>query len=152
INVITRSNPNFLDVSYSLGSFNTHRAGLNGAYTNENTGLAVRFNSFYNYSDNNYKVHVQPIRGNQYLTEQEVERFHVGSACSGGSLGVAVRDKAFPDQLFVGLLASTNDKDIQTGVVMEQVHGAMTRNSSSVIPPLKYKKDNLFVEGLDFNL
>ncbi len=152
INVITRSNPNFLDVSYSLGSFNTHRAGLNGAYTNENTGLAVRFNSFYNYSDNNYKVHVQPIRGNQYLPEQEVERFHDSYASLGGQFEVGVRDKAFADQLFVGLLASTNDKDIQTGVVMEQVYGAMTRNSSSVIPTLKYKKDNLFVEGLDFNL
>lgn len=152
INVITRSTPNFLDVSYGIGSFNTHRAGLNGAYTNENTGLAVRFNGFYNYSDNNYKVHVKPIRDNQYLPEQAVERFHDSYASVGGQFELGVRDKSFADQLFVGILASQNDKDVQTGVVMEQVYGAMTRQSSSIIPTIKYKKDNIFIEGLDFNL
>lgn len=152
INVITRSNPNFLDVSYGIGSFNTHRAGLNGASTNENTGLAVRFNGFYNYSDNNYKVHVKPIRDNQYLPEQAVERFHDSYVSVGGQFELGVRDKSFADQLFVGILASQNDKDVQTGVVMEQVYGAMTRQSSSIIPTIKYKKDNIFIEGLDFNL
>ncbi|PRD46788.1 TonB-dependent receptor [Sphingobacterium haloxyli] len=152
INMVTRRNLNYMDVSYSVGSFNTHKAGLNGAYTNEKTGFAVRFNGFYNYSDNNYKVNVQPIRGNTLLPEQEVKRFHDGYSSLGGQVEVGVRDKPFADQLFVGLLAGQNDKDIQTGVVMDQVFGAMTQSSNSVIPTLKYKKDNLLLDGLDFNL
>src|SRR5690606_1330368 len=35
---------------------------------------------------------------------------------------------------------------------MEQVYGALTRHSSSLIPTLKYKKTDFFIEGLDFNL
>lgn len=34
VNVITRKTANYLDVSYSFGSFNTHKASINGAYTN----------------------------------------------------------------------------------------------------------------------
>ncbi|NGM62308.1 TonB-dependent receptor plug domain-containing protein [Sphingobacterium sp. SGG-5] len=152
INIVTRNNPNYLDVSYSIGSFNTHKAGLNGAVTNPENGLSVRFNGFYNYSDNNYKVDVRPIRNNTYLPEQEVERFHDSYASIGGQAEVGFRDKSFADQLFIGLIASKNDKDIQTGVVMEQVYGALTRHSSSLIPTLKYKKTDFFIEGLDFNL
>src|SRR5690606_14882056 len=44
VNIITRSNSNYLDASYSVGSFNTHQLGLNGAYTNPENGLALRFN------------------------------------------------------------------------------------------------------------
>ena len=61
INIVSRSNPNYLDLSYSAGSFNTHRASVNGAYTNIKTGFTVRTNTFYNYSDNDYKVLV-PIK------------------------------------------------------------------------------------------
>ncbi len=152
INIITRTNANYMDVSYSVGSFNTHKAGLNGAYTDTQTGLSFRFNGFYNYSDNNYKVNVEPIRDRVKLPEQEVERFHDGYSSLGGQVEFGVRDRTFADQLFIGLLAAQNDKDVQTGVTMEQVFGAMTRESTSIIPTVKYKKDNVFIQGLDFNL
>jgi len=45
VNIVTRQNANYVDASYSLGSFNTHRAALNGAYTNTRTGFTVRANS-----------------------------------------------------------------------------------------------------------
>lgn len=58
VNIISRKDANFLDASYSVGSFNTHRVSLNEAYTNPATGFTVRANAFYNYSDNDYKVYV----------------------------------------------------------------------------------------------
>ncbi|MGO1672284.1 MAG: TonB-dependent receptor [Sphingobacterium sp.] len=152
VNIITRSDANYLDASYSVGSFNTHQLGLNGAYTHAENGLALRFNGFYNYSDNNYKVEVRPIQDGQYLEEREVERFHDSYHARGAQFEVGVRDKRYADQLFLGVLAAENDKDIQTGVIMEQVYGAITRHSSSVIPTIKYKKDRLFTDGLSFNL
>ena len=80
VNVITRKTANYLDVSYSFGSFNTHKASINGAYTNGKTGLTTRLTSFLNYSDNNYKVYVPIIdlESGQKLGNQWVKRFHDG--------------------------------------------------------------------------
>src|SRR5699024_7385342 len=58
VNIITNQSDNFLDASYTFGSFNTHRASLNGAYTNKESGFTVRGNLGLNYSDNDYNVKV----------------------------------------------------------------------------------------------
>jgi len=154
VNIVTRSNSNFLDASYSYGSFNTHRAALNGAYTNARTGFTVRANTFYNYSANNYKVLV-PIKDlatSSFGPEQWVRRFHDTYESATLQLEAGLVYKPFADRLLVGLIASGNDKDIQTGVVMERVYGAMTSRTRTLIPTLKYKKTDLFVRGLDLNL
>ncbi len=154
VNIVTRANPNFLDFSYGFGSFNTHKAAVNGAFTNLKSGLTFRANAFYNYSDNNYKVDVQPINltTGQKEATREVERFH--DAYKSGTLQLegGVTGKKYADLFLVGLIASGNDKEIQTGVTMEQVFGARTTRSSSVIPTVKYRKANLFVKGLDLSL
>lgn len=152
VNIITRSNPNFLDVSYGYGSFNTHKASVNGAYTNEKTGFTVRANAFYNYSDNDYTVTVTPRIGNTILPSQDVKRFHDGYESATIQFEAGVTGKKYADKLLIGLIASGNDKDIQTGVTMDQVFGARTTRSNSVIPTLKYKKSDLFVKGLDLSL
>lgn len=157
VNLITRSNPNYLDASYDYGSFNTHRASVNHAYTNQKNGLTLRTNAFYNYSDNNYKVKVSPIaltgeNAGQRLPVQEVERFHDGYESATIQLEAGLTGKKYADKLLLGLIASGNDKDIQTGVVMDQVFGGRTTRSSALIPTLKYKKTNLFTEGLDVSL
>jgi outer membrane cobalamin receptor len=154
VNIVTRSNPNFLDVSYGYGSFNTHKASVNHAYTDTKTGFTVRTNAFYNYSDNDYKVKVQPIDLNtgQKGPEQEVKRFHDGYRSIGAQVEAGVTGKKYADKLLIGLIAAGNDKDIQTGVTMDQVFGARTSKSTSVIPTLKYKKTDLFVKGLDLNV
>ncbi|MXV51958.1 TonB-dependent receptor [Pedobacter sp. HMF7647] len=154
VNIITRSNPNFLDISYGYGSFGTQKASVNHAYTNTKTGFTVRTNAFYNYSDNDYKVKVQPIdlQSGQKETEQEVNRFHDGYQSIGAQVEAGLSGKSYADKLLVGLIASGNDKDIQTGVTMDQVFGARTSNSSSLIPTLKYKKADLFIRGLDLGV
>lgn len=152
VNIITRKDANYLDVSYGYGSFNTHKASLNGAYTDEKTGLSYRFNGFYNYSDNDYKVEVSPIKDNKRLPLQKVKRFHDNYSSLGGHAEIGITGKKYADQLFIGLLASKNDKDIQTGVTMDQVFGARKNLSSSIIPTLKYKKSDLLIDGLDLNI
>ena len=47
VNIVTRKNANYLDATYSIGSFGTHKVSLNGAYTNTNTGFTIRTNAFY---------------------------------------------------------------------------------------------------------
>src|SRR5690606_765811 len=154
VNIVTRTNANYLDVSYGYGSFNTHKAGINGAFTDTGTGFTVRANAFYNYSDNNYKVTVQPIDFTTGLDgpEQEVERFHDSYRSIGAQVDIGVTGRPYADHLRIGAIAAGNNKDIQTGVTMEQVFGARTSQSNSFIPTLKYKKTDLFTEGLDLTV
>ncbi|RZM22653.1 MAG: TonB-dependent receptor, partial [Pedobacter sp.] len=110
--------------------------------------------AFYNYSDNNYKVDVQPINlaSGQKLPKQEVERFHDGYSSIGAQLEAGIIGKKYADKLLFGLIASGNTKDIQTGVTMDQVFGARTSRSNSVIPTIKYKKSDLFIRGLELSV
>ena len=57
-------------------------------------------------------------------------------------------NRPFADYLLAGIIVARNDKDIQNGVVMDLVYGARTTDSRSVIPMLRYKKSDLFIEGL----
>src|SRR5690606_3186111 len=152
--IVTRTNANYMDVSYGYGSFNTHKAGINGAFTDVNSGFTVRVNAFYNYSDNNYKVNVKPIDFNTGLegNEQEVERFHDTYSSHGVQVETGLTGQSYADYLLLGAIVAGNDKDIQTGVTMSQVFGARTSYSNSIIPTLKYKKSDLFLDGLDLTL
>lgn len=152
VNIITNQQSNFLDASYSFGSFNTHRISLNGARTNEKTGFTVRGNINYNYSDNNYKVWVPIREGNNIVDSAEVERFHDRYRSAAVKLEAGWVNKKYADNLLFGLLTAGNQAEVQTGATMNRVFGGITRNSRSVIPTLKYSKENLLVEGLNVSL
>ena len=61
INIITKKKRDrwFLDASYSYGSFNTHKSYVHFGQTLKN-GFTYEINAFQNYSDNDYKVDVNP--------------------------------------------------------------------------------------------
>ncbi|MBF9252997.1 TonB-dependent receptor [Pontibacter sp. 172403-2] len=153
VNIITNKKDNYLDASYAVGSFNTHRLSLNGAYTNPKNGFTFRGSSNYNYSDNNYKVwaDITDENGN-VINSAEVERFHDRYRSATMMLETGWTGRKFADNLLFGLIASGNDKQVQTGATMGKVYGGMLRNSQSVVPTLKYSKDGLFTEGLNVSL
>jgi len=150
VNIISRKDANYLDASYSVGSFNTHRASLNGAYTHPENGFTFRANTFFNYSDNNYKVYVPivDLNTNKKGEDRWVKRFHDDYKSWGLKLETGITNKSYADYLLAGIIVSQNDKDVQTGATMDAVYGGVRAKSRSVIPSLKYKKDDLFTEGL----
>lgn len=151
VNIITNKKNNFLDASYSIGSFNTHRVSINGATTNAETGFTFKGNANYNYSDNNYEVFV-PIRENNNIVDSaNVERFHDRYRSGTVKLEAGFVDKSFADNLLLGIIASANDQQVQTGATMNTVYGGIVRNSESIIPSLKWNKENVFVEGLNMS-
>lgn len=152
VNIVTNSQFNFTDISYSIGSFNTHRASLNLARTNK-SGFTIRANSFINYSDNNYKVNV-PIRNenNELLYYKDVKRFHDRYRSVAFKLEAGIVNKSYADELLLGFMASANDKEIQHGATMETVYGGIVRNGQSVVPTLRYKKKNFLTENLEVSL
>lgn len=153
VNIVTnQSNKNYLDLSYSYGSFNTHRTSINAAYTHPKTGLTFKTNLFQNYSDNDYWVRVDKQEGTRILSEQvRQRRFHDGYDSKTAIIDVGFINKKFADQLLVGMVLSGNNKEIQTGATMEKVYGQRHQKSTTVMPTLKYKKTDLFIKGLSVN-
>ncbi|WP_420583373.1 TonB-dependent receptor [Reichenbachiella sp.] len=150
VNVTTdRGIQNYLNASYSIGSFNTHRAAIVGRVTTDH-GLVVKANGFFNYSDNNYTVTAEVVDTNSgKVTEQDVERFHDGYQSQTLQLEVGVENKPFADRLFVGVIVSSNEKEIQTGFNLTNVVGEANTTDKVLIPTLKYQKNDLMIEGLD---
>nr|WP_067058952.1 TonB-dependent receptor [Mucilaginibacter sp. L294] len=153
INIITGDRyRNYIDVSYSYGSFNTHRSVINAAATSK-SGLTFQLNAFQNYSDNDYKVKVDAadINTGAYAPGAIVRRFHDQYHNETLIANVGVVDKSYADKLLFGITLGQNYKEIQTGARMVSVFGGWNRRGNIVMPSLKYKKVNL-VKGLDVTL
>ncbi|QJB33057.1 TonB-dependent receptor [Chitinophaga oryzae] len=154
INIVTNTNRNsYVDVSYSFGSFNTHRSTLNAGYTSK-TGFTVQLNAFQNYSDNNYKVwvNVADINTGDYYPKQHIKRFHDTYHNETVIANVGVVGKKYADKLLVGITLGKNYAEIQTGARMVSVFGDWHRRGDIVMPSIKYSVKDLFVKGLNFSL
>lgn len=154
VNIVSRKDANYIDASYSVGSFNTHKVSLNGAYTDAKSGFTFRANAFYNFSDNDYKVLVPIIdlETNKKEEERWVRRFNDGYWAAGARIEAGITNKPYADYLLFGLIASKNDNNLQTGATMDAVYGGVTQQSESLIPSIRYKKEDLFVDGLSLSL
>lgn len=153
VNIVTNPNKkNYLDVSYSYGSFNTHRTAINTGYTSK-SGFTVQLNAFHNYSDNNYKVDVDVANlTTGVYTSMRVRRFHDKYRNETIITSIGVTEKRYADKLLLGITLGQNKADIQTGNRMFDVYGTRKRNGDIVMPSLKYLKNNLFAENLKLSV
>lgn len=154
VNIVTNTfEKNHLDVSYSYGSFNTHRSNLNAVYVNK-SGFTVQVNAFQNYSDNDYKVDVDvaDLETGEYFPDQEVRRFNdeYHNETFIGNIGVV--NKSYADRLLLGITLGQNYREIQTGARQVSVYGERHSRGNILMPSLKYQKDDFFIKGLDLNL
>ncbi len=120
----------------------------------QNPAQAFLFNAnlFLNYSDNNYMmrdVEVPRSDGSGKLDTVDVRRFHDAYQSQTAQLELGWSIKPFADRLFVGLIASGNEKEVQTGLNMQDVFGEVMTTDQVLIPTFKYRKSDLFVTGLD---
>jgi len=154
VNIITNaSQKSYLDVSYSYGSFNTHRTTINAAYVSP-SGLTAQFNLFQNYSDNNYwiDVDVADINTGQYYPNQRVRRFHDTYHNETIISQFGVQGKPYADKLLLGITLGQNYAEIQTGARLVSVFGDWHRKGNIIMPTFKYAKKDLFTKGLDLTV
>lgn len=150
INIVTgASKRNFVDLSYSYGSFNTHRTTLNAGYTTK-SGFTMLLNAYQNYSDNNYRITV-PEYG-QRNEDVRVNRFHDTYHNEAIILQTGVVDKKYADRLLVGIQLGKTYKEMQTGARIQAVFGSWYRKGDIVMPTFKYSKRDLFVKGLNASI
>ena len=151
INIITnQSKRNYLDVSYGIGSFHTHRADLNAQFVEPKSGLIVKPTLGVNYSKNDYLMKGVEVRNADktgFITTDR-RRFHDDYLSLLGQLEVGVTDKPWADAFFVSGSYSLVNKELQTGSVQTWVYGMAERNSHAASISARYQKQNLFVERL----
>lgn len=154
VNIVTKNvEKNYVDASYSFGSFNTHRTVINTAFVAK-SGFTVQLNAFQNYSDNNYwvDVDVADIETGKYYPNQRVRRFHDTYHNETVIAQVGVQGKPYADKLLFGLTAGKNYSEVQTGARLVTVFGQWHRKGNILMPTFKYQKRDLFVKGLDVNV
>lgn len=143
INLVTR-NPRFnmAEISYEIGSFNTHRATANIFISGKNPSYYFGMNTSYNYSDNNYKINVPfyDLETSQKYYK-EVRRFHDKTKSYYGEVYTGIRDKKWVDDLRLSLLFSDFYKEIQNDSEMGKVFGKPFNKEQNYAMLLSYKKD-----------
>lgn len=160
INLVTKESlNNFVEASYSFGSFNTHKLALSGQWRSK-SGFTARLSTFYTHSDNNYKVwgegvfYADQSTGFQvveFTKDNPAERFNDDFKTISTKVDLGVTQKKWADQFFITLLASDLKKGIQTAQTMSRVFGRVRNNEQTLMPSMVYKKNNFILKGLDVN-
>ncbi len=144
INIVSRKEyANYLDASYAIGSFNTHKINLNGQHVDSENHLMVGVNSFYNHSDNNYKVDVEIPDQFGNPKPATVRRFHDQYTNYLLNVYAGVYDKKYADRLVFSVRYSGLDDDIQHNAVMSQPYGQVRYDEATLGFSANYEKEEV---------
>ncbi|NDV81997.1 TonB-dependent receptor [Bacteroides sp. 51] len=151
INIITKQDKkNYLDASYSIGSFHTHKVSLNAQFIESKTGLIIKPILGINYSKNDYTmkgVDVWSESADAYVPANR-KRFHDDYFSLLGQIEVGFANKPWADAFFVSGSYSKVNKELQTGSVQSRVYGMAERESDAWNISARYKKNNFLLKDL----
>ena len=139
--VIKEYPPKYLDVNYSYGSFNTHKASVVSKMNIAPKGIEFGLGGFYNYSDNNYKMK-SPFQEGLTITRDH-DKFK--KAVVGGSF--KARKWWFDLVEFEPVFIHTY-KDVQG--IESNIQYAHSHSDAFIIAN-KMEKENFLLEGLDLD-
>ncbi len=154
INIVTKQEKTkYLDVSYGIGSFHTHRSDLNAQFIEPRTGLIVRPTLGINYSKNDYTmkdVEVWDEASDSYIYADR-KRFHDDYFSLLGQIEVGFANKPWADAFFISGSYSKVDKELQTGSVQTVVYGMAERQTDAWNISARYQKRDFLVKKLQLN-
>ncbi len=156
VNIITNQRKNdFLDASYDIGSFNTHRATLHGQYYSKK-GAVLQLSSFYNYSDNDYTIDDIEVRdelGNDTgIRRDNVKRFHDAYTSKMINIKTGLVDKTFADRLMIGVTASANENEIQHPIDPQNPFGEVFTENDIISASIDFEKNNILRDKLKLKI
>lgn len=142
VNVVTKEYPPvYLDASYEIASFNTHKFNFAFKRTNADAGLQFGLGGCLTYSDNDYEMKLPNL--DNRIVKRDHDQFK--KIMAGGSLKATkwYFDEAKLEMIFLGTRAEIQgiDSDIREAYN----HGI------SGIAALKLTRDNFLIDGLDFD-
>lgn len=151
INIVTKKEKkNYLDVSYGVGSFHTHKADMNAQIVFPKSGLIVRPTVGVNYSKNDYMmkgVEVWDESVRKYVPSDR-KRFHDDYFSLLAQVEVGVTGKSWADDFFVTASYSKVNKELQTGSIQTKVYGMAERNGDAYNVSAQYRKKDFILKGL----
>lgn len=154
INIITKEEKkNYLDVSYSIGSFHTHKADLNAQFVEPKTGLIIRPTVGVNYSKNDYRmkdVQMRDESGDNFIYGNP-KRFHDDYFSLLAQVEAGVVNKSWTDAFFISASYSKTDKELQTGSVQGKVYGMAEKNSDAWNISARYRKRDFVLKNMQLN-
>ncbi len=136
-----------LNASIAAGSFDTFKEEVNLSKTLKN-GFTAQFNAFHTFSNNDYKVYIEPKNQKGQWYKHFNDRYNTGT----GAIKLGIINKPFADRLFIGFTYGKGRKGIQHGTTMEKVFGKRHQHSETIMPSFEYAKKNLFTKGLNVRL
>ena len=154
VNIVTRrSNAQYANLSYTFGSFNTHKSTLNvGVPLTDNIGIEL--NAYQNYSDNSYKVlthYLDLTKGIYSKDKQWFKRFHDRYHNEVIIGKVNIFKESWADKLSFSLNYNQEYKQIQNANLMQIVFGGKYQTSYTYSTGIEYEKKNL-LKGLSFSV
>ena len=154
VNIVTRrSNAQYANLSYTFGSFNTHKSTLNvGVPLTDNIGIEL--NAYQNYSDNSYKVlthYLDLAKGIYSKDRQWFKRFHDRYHNEVIIGKVNIFKEPWADKLSFSLNYNQEYKQIQNANLMQIVFGGKYQTSYTYSTGIEYEKKNL-LEGLSLSV
>lgn len=151
INIVTKKEKkNYLDVSYGVGSFHTHKADMNAQIVFPKSGLIVRPTVGVNYSKNDYMmkgVEVWDESVRKYVPSDR-KRFHDDYFSLLAQVEVGVTGKSWADDFFITASYSKVNKELQTGSIQTKVYGMAERNGDAYNVSAQYRKKDFILKGL----
>lgn len=154
--VVLRTQPRpqpFLDASWAVGSFGTHKATLNGLWRVDSLPLAIRSNAVFNHSDNNYKVQTQLIDSlsGQYAPAKDRERFHDAYTSWWWNVEAGLVGTRYADAWWAGGSLGQTHNEVQHALSQDRVFGEVERSALSRTVHMRYSKKGLLLPQLTWN-
>ena len=154
VNIVTnRKKVNYLDASYGIGSYHTHKGDLNAQYVFKN-GLTIRPTFGVNYSKNDYMMHGVEVwneESREYIAADR-RRFHDDYLSALGLVEVGFTDKWWADEFFVSVSYNKVEKEVQTGQIQTKVVGEAERRSEAWSLSANYQKRDFLLKNLTASL
>lgn len=142
VNVVTKEYPPvYMDASYEIASFNTHKLNFAFKRTNAATGLQFGLGGCLTYSDNNYKMHLQNL--DNRVVERNHDKFK--KMMVGGSLKAT---KWYFDEAKLEFILTGTKAEIQG--IDSDIREAYNHGMAG-IAALTLKRDNFLFDGLDLD-
>ncbi|NHW58673.1 TonB-dependent receptor, partial [Escherichia coli] len=116
INIILKNDiKNQFNASVSYGAFNTIQTQMNGTYRASKSGFTTKFNGFYNYSDNDYKVWGDFIKitlPNGRMEPVVARRFNDAFSAGGILASIGFSNVKWADELMLSYNKTNSYKEI----------------------------------------
>lgn len=144
INITTRQkNSEYLDASYSYGSWNTHQANFSANRRfGENDRFNISLDAFYTYSDNNYFMEDVDVfeEDGVNITKGRGRRFNDSFESRLAKASVGARNLSWADDFQIFSAISKIDKGVQHGVTAINPWGDTFSEETSWSSALTWRK------------